>query len=142
MTTRDKVNRSFYGRGLTAKQLLLGDLASAPMAAKPLYGALEDLLARAELPVSVEGSSRLHHSGLADSPHSACQESEHHTASDRGRRLQRADESTVSRRGRSITTGAAEGSPPNHWQVQGAIDLYGSDIDEDGGAMMGHMIAE
>ncbi|EIE18388.1 DUF500-domain-containing protein [Coccomyxa subellipsoidea C-169] len=47
LTTRSDVNLNFYGRPLTAKQLLMGDNVSAPVAADALYTALDDLMARA-----------------------------------------------------------------------------------------------
>lgn len=45
MRARDSINRDFYGRPLTAKQLLTGDSPAQPLAARPLYAALDDMLA-------------------------------------------------------------------------------------------------
>ena len=58
MTTRDKANRGFYGRALTAKQLLVEGAVVAPTAARTLYAALDDLMDRVEAPVSVAVASR------------------------------------------------------------------------------------
>ena len=58
MTTRDKANRGFYGRTLTAKQLLVEGAVAAPTAARPLYIALDDLMDRFEEPLSVAVASR------------------------------------------------------------------------------------
>ena len=58
MTTRDKANRGFYGRALTAKQLLVEGAVVAPTAARPLYIALDDLMDRIEEPLSVAVASR------------------------------------------------------------------------------------
>lgn len=44
MSTRDSVNRDFYGRPVAARQLLLGETPSTYLAAQPLYAALDDLL--------------------------------------------------------------------------------------------------
>lgn len=51
ITTRDKANQGFYGRTLTAKQLLLGSAVNQPPAAKILYAALQELMDRV-LPVA------------------------------------------------------------------------------------------
>lgn len=58
MSTRGKANRGFYGRALTAKQLLLEGAVVAPTAARPLYLALDDLMDRVEEPLSVAQASR------------------------------------------------------------------------------------
>lgn len=58
MTTRDKANRGFYGRALTAKQLLLEGAVVPPTAARTLYSALDALMDRVEEPVSAAASSR------------------------------------------------------------------------------------
>jgi hypothetical protein len=44
VSVRDAVNLHFYGRPLTAKQLLLGDAVPAPAAATTLYAALDALM--------------------------------------------------------------------------------------------------
>ena len=44
VSVRDAVNLHFYGRPLTAKQLLLGDAVPAPAAAATLYAALDALM--------------------------------------------------------------------------------------------------
>ena len=58
MTTRGKANRGFYGRALTAKQLLVEGAVVAPTAARTLYAALDDLMDRVEDPISVAAASR------------------------------------------------------------------------------------
>ncbi len=58
ITTRDTANQAFYGRALTAKQLLLGGAVGQPTAAKPLYGALHELMDRMEEPMSAAVSAR------------------------------------------------------------------------------------
>ncbi|CAL8465716.1 g5252 [Coccomyxa elongata] len=58
LTTRSDVNLDFYGRPLSAKQLLMGDNVSAPVAADALYTALDDLMARAGA-LSAERRQRL-----------------------------------------------------------------------------------
>ena len=58
MSTRGKANRGFYGRALTAKQLLVEGAVVAPTAARPLYVALDDLMDRVEEPLSVAQASR------------------------------------------------------------------------------------
>lgn len=58
MTTRGKANRGFYGRALTAKQLLVEGAVAAPTAARTLYAALDDLMERVEEPISVAAASR------------------------------------------------------------------------------------
>ncbi|BDA51595.1 probable SH3 domain-containing YSC84-like protein 1 at C-terminar half [Coccomyxa sp. Obi] len=58
LTTRSDVNLDFYGRLLSAKQLLMGDNVSAPVAADALYTALDDLMARAGA-LSAERRQRL-----------------------------------------------------------------------------------
>ena len=44
LSSRDEVNMDFYGRPVTAKQLLLGDKMTQPVAAQKLYTALDHLL--------------------------------------------------------------------------------------------------
>lgn len=59
--SRDRANLDFYGRPLTARQLLTGNREGGSIptaAAQPLYRALEDLLARVEAPVSASEASR------------------------------------------------------------------------------------
>ncbi|KAK9918108.1 hypothetical protein WJX75_001366 [Coccomyxa subellipsoidea] len=58
LTTRSDVNLNFYGRPLSAKQFLMGDNVSAPVAADALYTALDDLMARAGA-LSAERRERL-----------------------------------------------------------------------------------
>ena len=65
MTTRDRANRGFYGRPLTAKQLLLEGAVVPPTAARPLYAALDQLMDRVEEPVTVAAASRYSMKALA-----------------------------------------------------------------------------
>ena len=57
--TRSSINSCFYGRSLPAWQLLDKDSVAPPAAARPLYAALDEVLARVELPLSVAEASRL-----------------------------------------------------------------------------------
>ena len=50
VSIRDEVNLSFYGRPVTARQLLLEEKFAAPVAAEALYTALDDLLTRVGAP--------------------------------------------------------------------------------------------
>ena len=45
MSVRNSINTDFYGRPVTARQLLLDDSISPPAAAQPLFTALTELLA-------------------------------------------------------------------------------------------------
>ena len=56
--TRSSINSCFYGRSLPAWQLLDKDSVAPPAAARPLYAALDEVLARVELPLSVAEASR------------------------------------------------------------------------------------
>ena len=56
--TRSSINSCFYGRSLPAWQLLTKDSVARPAAARPLYAALDEVLARVELPLSVAEASR------------------------------------------------------------------------------------
>ncbi len=56
--TRGSINSCFYGRSLPAWQLLTEDSVAPPAAARPLYAALEEVLAKVELPLSVAEASR------------------------------------------------------------------------------------
>ncbi|KAK9868579.1 hypothetical protein WJX84_008848 [Apatococcus fuscideae] len=50
VSVRNSVNTDFYGRPITARQLLLADDITPPAAAVPLFAALTDLLASPSLP--------------------------------------------------------------------------------------------
>ena len=56
--TRSSINSCFYGRSLPAWQLLDKDSVAPPAAARPLYAALDEVLARVDLPLSVAEASR------------------------------------------------------------------------------------
>lgn len=61
ITSRDRANLDFYGRPLTARQLLTGHRkgpTSPFAAAQPLYKALQDLMARVDPPISAAEASR------------------------------------------------------------------------------------
>ena len=58
ITTRDTANQDFYGRPLSAKQLLLGGTVTPPTAVKHLYAALAQLMDRVEKPQSALAASR------------------------------------------------------------------------------------
>lgn len=58
ITTRDRANQDFYGRALTAKQLLMGGTVTPPTAGKHLYAALHQLMDRVEKPQSALAASR------------------------------------------------------------------------------------
>lgn len=49
-STRDHINLGFYGRPVTARQLLLEERCTPPVAAAALYTALDDLLVRMGAP--------------------------------------------------------------------------------------------
>lgn len=51
VSTREHINLSFYGRPVTAKQLLLEGKFASPVSATPLYSALDDLLVRVGAPL-------------------------------------------------------------------------------------------
>lgn len=52
MSTRDHINLAFYGRPVTAKQLLLEGKFSSPIAASALYSAMDNLLVRVGAPMT------------------------------------------------------------------------------------------
>ena len=61
VTSRDRANLDFYGRPLTARQLLTGNREGPSIptaAAQPLYKALQDLMARVEPAVSAAEAGR------------------------------------------------------------------------------------
>ena len=58
ITTRDRANQDFFGRPLTAKQLLMGGTVTPPTAGKHLYAALHQLMDRVEKPQSALAASR------------------------------------------------------------------------------------
>lgn len=50
VSTRESVNLDFYGRPVTARQLLLEERFAPPIAAAALYRSLDDMLARVGAP--------------------------------------------------------------------------------------------
>ena len=50
VSTRDHINLAFYGRPVTAKQLLLEGKFASPVSAASLFLALDDLLVRVGAP--------------------------------------------------------------------------------------------
>ena len=50
VSTRDHINLAFYGRPVTAKQLLVEGKYPSPVAAAALYSAMDDLLVRVGAP--------------------------------------------------------------------------------------------
>ena len=52
VSTRDHINLAFYGRPVTAKQLLLEGKFAAPVSAASLFAALDNLLVRVGAPLT------------------------------------------------------------------------------------------
>ncbi len=50
VSTRDHINLAFYGRPVTAKQLLLEGKFASPVSAASLFSALDNLLVRVGAP--------------------------------------------------------------------------------------------
>jgi hypothetical protein len=66
--TRSNANMAFYGRPLTAKDLLLGGTVEAPPAARTLYSALNTMLNSFEYSALAGRCMPLHHSAAAGQP--------------------------------------------------------------------------
>lgn len=52
VSTRDHINLAFYGRPVSAKQLLLEGKFASPVSAASLFTALDDLLVRVGAPLT------------------------------------------------------------------------------------------
>lgn len=139
ITTRDKANQGFYGRTLTAKQLLLGSAVNQPPAAKILYAALQELMDRV-LPVAASSGLPRTRTEVTAALTPPLQEER----PGRGRTLSRNSIAPAQQ-----VADVADEATVHSSQVMGASDVSddgedesGGEVDQEEGSFMAGMFAE